>query len=72
MNRFLRKWHRRIAVIISLPLIVVIMSGIVLQFRSVFNWIQPKTISRTHIESAPIISLQDALALGRLDSGPIH
>jgi uncharacterized iron-regulated membrane protein len=41
----LRKWHRKVSLIIALPLLLVVLSGLVLQLRNQSEWIQPKTVS---------------------------
>lgn len=44
MSRILRRWHRWLSVIIALPLAVVVVSGLVLQWRGKVEWIQPATV----------------------------
>jgi len=38
-----RKMHRWAAIIIALPVIIVIISGVILQVKKEFDWIQPPT-----------------------------
>lgn len=42
-KKFLRTTHRRVAFVVALPLLVVILSGLLLQFKKEFSWIQPPT-----------------------------
>lgn len=59
MNKLsLRRWHRIVSVIIALPLFVVVLTGIVLQWRGSFESIQPSTIVSPE-ENRPLLSLED-------------
>lgn len=42
-NRWTRKWHRWGAILIALPLLVVIVSGLLLQVKKQVSWVQPPT-----------------------------
>ncbi|MEC9374219.1 MAG: PepSY-associated TM helix domain-containing protein [Planctomycetota bacterium] len=42
-NKWFRKWHRWGAIAIALPLLVVIASGILLQLKKDWSWVQPPT-----------------------------
>lgn len=53
----LRRWHRIVSVIIAIPLSVVVLTGIILQWRGSFEAIQPSTISST-IEAGPLLTFE--------------
>lgn len=42
MVKFMRKWHRWISIIILLPFVITLITGILLLFRGNANWISPK------------------------------
>lgn len=44
MNRVFRKYHRQIAIAISLPLILTVITGVV--YTILFEWFQEEEISR--------------------------
>ncbi len=52
-----KKWHRIVALMISTPLILVVVSGLVLQLRNQFESIQPKSVSNILIPNSPIFPL---------------
>ena len=60
MSRSLRHWHRTLSVIIAMPLAIVVLTGILLQWRSQFEGLQPKTIV-TVPASLPLLTIEDAL-----------
>lgn len=41
MNRFFRKWHRWISIVIALPFIITLSTGILLATRGFNSWVQP-------------------------------
>ena len=43
LNWWTRKFHRWGAILIALPLVIVIASGLLLQVKKQFSWIQPPT-----------------------------
>ncbi len=43
MNK--RELHRKISLLILLPLTVIVLTGFILQLRNQFEWIQPSTVS---------------------------
>ncbi|QEG22414.1 PepSY-associated TM helix domain-containing protein [Mariniblastus fucicola] len=45
MNRWSRRLHRWGGILIAIPLLLVIATGLILQFKKEFAWIQPKTLS---------------------------
>jgi uncharacterized iron-regulated membrane protein len=58
--RFSRKYHRVGAIVIAIPLIVVIVSGLFLQLKKEWDWVQPPT-SRGK-ETTPSIGFDAVLA----------
>jgi uncharacterized iron-regulated membrane protein len=56
----LRKWHRWIGLAITLPLILITFSGIVLQLRNQFEYIQPTSIKSEISVNTPLITLESA------------
>lgn len=61
MSARLRRWHRRVSILIALPLAVIIVTGMALQLRNQFESIQPKTVPTANT-GAPLISLETALS----------
>jgi len=55
-----RKVHRWGAVLIALPLLVVIVTGLMLQVKKQFTWVQPET--KKGSGKAPKVSMDDLLA----------
>jgi uncharacterized iron-regulated membrane protein len=47
MNRFMRKWHRWISIIIALPFLVTLVTGLLLASRGFNAWVQPEYPSGT-------------------------
>lgn len=63
LNKWSRRLHRWGAVVVALPLLVVVVSGIVLQLKKEASWIQPPTISGSG--ERPSLSFDDILAAAR-------
>ncbi len=61
INRWSRKLHRWGAVLIALPLLLVIGSGILLQLKKQVAWVQPPTLRGSG--ERPEISLENILAI---------
>lgn len=55
-----RKIHRWVAMVIALPMLLVIVTGIFLQLRKPVNWIQPATIQGSQ-KYQPTIALEQVL-----------
>ncbi len=53
-----RKQHRVVAIVITLPLIVISLSGIVLQLRNQFETIQPKAVSAELTSGASFVTFE--------------
>ena len=45
LPRLARRWHRIGAILVAIPFLVVIVSGLLLQMKKQWNWIQPPTLS---------------------------
>ncbi|AGH94815.1 PepSY-associated TM helix domain-containing protein [Pseudobdellovibrio exovorus] len=41
MNRFFRKWHRWISIVIAIPFTVTLITGLVMATRGFNTWVQP-------------------------------
>lgn len=54
-----RKWHRDVALIATLPLLIIVLTGSLLILRNQFEWIQPKSISANLIEGARLLTLEE-------------
>ena len=59
-SKWTRKTHYWGSFVISLPLLLIIMTGILLQLKKEVNWIQPPT-KKGQVQSNPIISFDDIL-----------
>lgn len=58
-----RKIHRWAAIITALPVIIVIITGIILQVKKEFDWIQPHTQHGS--VSKPVLGFEQILAVAR-------
>jgi len=54
-----RKLHRWAAIVTALPIVIVIVSGIILQVKKEFDWIQPPTQLGT--DNVPVLSFDQIL-----------
>lgn len=61
-----RKLHKKVSLVITLPLLVVVISGFFLQFRNTFEWIQPKVVSAP-VTGQPLIGFNEILAKHTID-----
>jgi len=59
LPRLARRWHRFASIAIALPFAVVIVSGLLLQLKKEFTWIQPLTIAGS--STTPEISFAQIL-----------
>jgi uncharacterized iron-regulated membrane protein len=53
-----RKYHRYVALVFTLPLIFVAISGVMLQLRNQFEWIQPSPVTATMSSGEPVLSFE--------------
>lgn len=71
MNRATRKLHRWGAIITAIPMLLVILTGLMLQFKKQSVWIQPKTVPGTSRQLA--VSWPDVLkATKSVDSAEVE
>lgn len=63
-----RVWHRRAALLISLPLLVTICTGVLLLLRGDFAWIQPKSHTGSVTLTSP--AFDHAAILSKLQTLP--
>jgi uncharacterized iron-regulated membrane protein len=56
-----KKWHRIVALMITIPLILIVASGLILQLRNQFESIQPKALSSTLEPNFPLLSLDQVI-----------
>ncbi|MDZ7691310.1 MAG: PepSY-associated TM helix domain-containing protein [Balneolaceae bacterium] len=56
-----RKLHRWGAILTALPFLIVIISGILLQVKKEFSWIQPPSHQGSIINETPAVSFEDIL-----------
>lgn len=66
-RRDFRKVHRWGAILIALPFLIVILSGLLLQVKKEFDWIQPPTQTGSQANSAPILPYSKILEIARAD-----
>ncbi|MCP4092279.1 MAG: PepSY domain-containing protein [Planctomycetes bacterium] len=57
--RLARRWHRIGGIVIAIPFLVVIISGLLLQMKKEFTWIQPAT--QKGAQSVPELSFEQIL-----------
>ncbi|SME94962.1 PepSY domain-containing protein [Pseudobacteriovorax antillogorgiicola] len=43
MSRWARRWHYKVAITATLPILTIIISGLLLQIKKEWSWIQPPT-----------------------------
>ena len=61
LKLWIRKMHRWGAIVIAFPLLIVVFSGILLQIKNEFKWVQPPT--RQGRQKIPSISFEKVLAI---------
>jgi len=59
----MRRWHRWATVFIALPFLVVLVSGVLLQVKKEFDWIQPPT--QQGVGGVPQLSFEEILTITR-------
>ncbi len=55
-----RRWHSRIAVIVAIPFLFIIVTGVLLQVKKQWAWVQPKELTGT--SNTPMVGLDVMLA----------
>lgn len=56
-----RTWHAYIGLIAALPLLVIVVTGLVLQLRNQFESIQPKTLTMKLEEGKRLLSMEEVI-----------
>lgn len=56
-----RKWHRWVALATLLPLIMIAVTGVILQLRNQFEFIQPSVLKNVLDDERPLLSLEEVL-----------
>ncbi len=56
-----RKWHGTIAVVVALPFLLVIVTGLLLQLKKQLTWVQPTEMRASFAERIDAEALLDAL-----------
>jgi len=59
LPRLARRWHRLGAILVAIPFLVVIVSGLLLQMKKQWGWIQPPTLSGA--STTPALSFEQML-----------
>ncbi len=59
----MRQWHRWGAILIALPFLLVILTGILLQLKKEWSWVQPPT--QKGVGKAPAITMDALLAAAK-------
>lgn len=57
----IRTYHRWIGLLITLPLLVIVLTGLVLQLRNKFEWIQPTSLSAELSSDGRYLTYEDIL-----------
>ncbi len=70
VNVFLRKIHRIVSIIILVPFLIVIVSGILLQLKKEISWVQPPTQSGKGF--SPDMTLKQILDFARAHQDTIQ
>lgn len=66
INRLTRKLHYWGSFVAALPILVILSTGILLQLKKQWTWVQPREIRGTG--TVPVIGLHDVMATMRADS----
>lgn len=56
-----KKNHRNVALVVTLPLLMITLTGILLQLRNQFEWIQPVSLINKLELNVPLISIEKAM-----------
>jgi uncharacterized iron-regulated membrane protein len=65
-----RRWHRWAAVLVAIPFLVVILTGILLQLKKELTWVQPPT--KKGSGKTPTVSFDAILSAARAAHPPIR
>ena len=72
MNRWTRKLHRWGALITAIPLLLVIVSGLMLQLKKQVPWVQPPTKKGIAPREIPQQSFQDLLNVAKTEHSSVQ
>jgi uncharacterized iron-regulated membrane protein len=61
MYNFLRRWHKKVAIITALPVTITIVTGLFLILRSHFVWIQPSKTKKIEVEFSSIATIEQVI-----------
>ncbi len=65
LNRNCRRWHRWAAIAFAVPMLVVVVSGLLLQVKKQAPWVQPPTSAGSEPGSTPEVSWDRILLAAR-------
>jgi uncharacterized iron-regulated membrane protein len=57
-----RTWHAYVGLVAALPLLVIVVTGLLLQLRNQFESIQPKTLTLKIVEGKSVLPMEEVLA----------
>ncbi len=61
LSQRFRKWHRNVSLLIALPILITLSTGVLLMLRGQFSYIQPPSLAGEQPLVAPAISAEQAL-----------
>lgn len=65
LRRDSRKIHRWSAILIALPFLIVLISGLLLQVKKEFTWIQPPSQNGSIVDVTPLVGFQEILDVSK-------
>lgn len=57
----LRKLHRQLSIWIAIPFLIVLVTGIILQLRNTFEYLQPAVVKATALPNQPVLSIEQII-----------
>ena len=57
----LRRYHRIVSLIIALPLALILLTGLILQLRQQFDFIQPQSIEMNEIQGRRLLTMDEII-----------
>lgn len=64
-----RTWHAYVGLVATLPLLVIVVTGLVLQLRNQFEGIQPSTLKLELESGKPLLTMEEVVA--KFDKGQV-
>lgn len=62
MNRLkLRKLHRQLSIWVAVPFFLILVTGIVLQLRNSFEYLQPSVVKTTVVPGQPVLTIEQVI-----------